>query len=57
MKCICYNIEIKDIVKRAKELGLFSCQEVCNVLHICDKCRLCNEYIQRGLNKEQNEEN
>lgn len=37
-KCVCYNISFKEILETNKSLD-----------GICDKCRMCNPYIEEAL--------
>jgi hypothetical protein len=40
--CICYDLSIKDIVNLLVDKTLED-------LDICDRCRLCNPYIEESL--------
>jgi len=52
LKCVCYDIPIEDIVEAAEFLGIESVEEVISEMGICDKCRLCNKYIEMDLKDE-----
>lgn len=47
--CICHNLSFLLILEIAKQKNLQTLEEIKKEEGICDKCRLCNKYIQEAL--------
>jgi hypothetical protein len=51
IKCICYDLPISEIMEWAERMELNSVYSIQKTLRICDKCKLCNKYIEEEFNK------
>lgn len=45
-KCICFNKSFRRIHKEASENGIDTLEDLQRVMNICNKCKLCNLYIE-----------
>jgi len=48
-RCVCYNLSFLLILQIAKEKNLQTIEEIKKEENICNKCRLCNKYIEAAL--------
>jgi NAD(P)H-nitrite reductase large subunit len=47
--CICYHKTFREILVIAKENGVTSISTLRNKYKICNKCKLCNPYVEEAL--------
>jgi bacterioferritin-associated ferredoxin len=52
MKCVCHNIQISEIVRKAKTLSLTTIEEIVKNIDCGKQCMLCHRYIIKQLNKD-----
>ena len=45
-KCICYDRSFRRIQKESHENGIDKLEDVQHIMNICNKCKLCNPYIE-----------
>lgn len=45
-KCICYDRSFRRIYKESSENGIDNLKDLQSVMKICDKCKMCNPYIE-----------
>lgn len=52
-KCVCYNKSFRRIYKESLENGIDTLKGVREIMNICNKCKMCNPYIEKvfELNK------
>jgi hypothetical protein len=48
-RCICYNRSFQDIYKESLEKNINTLQGIQKIMNICNKCKLCNPYIEESL--------
>lgn len=51
-KCVCYNKSFRRIHKEAVEKGIDTLADVQNIMNICNKCLMCNPYIEEMFENE-----
>lgn len=54
-RCICYNKTFKEILAEAYIQNIKTLEEIKLKLNTCNKCKLCNSYIDIGLRTGQTE--
>lgn len=57
IKCVCYDLPVSEIASWARRLELKDINSIKNILRICNKCQLCNPYIQKELDKRKEGDN
>jgi len=45
-KCVCYDRSFRRIYKESNQNGIDTLEDVQSIMNICDKCKLCNPYIE-----------
>lgn len=45
-QCVCYRRSFRQILKESHENGISSLEKVKDTFGICDKCEMCNPYLE-----------
>ena len=45
-RCICYSRSFSSIKEEATNKNIYSISEIKKILNICNKCCMCNPYIE-----------
>lgn len=45
-KCVCYNRSFRRILKESTENGIDTLEDLQRIMNICNKCEMCNPYIE-----------
>jgi hypothetical protein len=46
-RCVCFNRSFRRIHKESSENGIDTLDDLKRIMNICNKCCLCNPYIER----------
>ena len=52
-RCICYNLTFEEILKLANDNNVNSLASFKAITGLCNKCRMCNPYIEKTLETKQ----
>jgi bacterioferritin-associated ferredoxin len=51
-RCICYDKTFKEIYEESLKVGINTLEQVRDDLSICDRCEMCNPYIDEMFKSE-----
>ena len=54
-RCVCFNKTFKEILNESYIQNIKTLEEIKSKLNTCNKCKLCNPYIEQGLRTGQTE--
>lgn len=54
-KCICYDRSFRRIYKESIQNGIDTLEHVQSIMNMCDKCQMCNPYIEEMFKTGQTE--